>query len=672
MSIKGKISAIVAISAFALIAAVLLGWRSLSGTASDYSAILNEQFISLLNDDVKPLIKDQMLPLINRDIPKLQDLQQSIVLCLEADRDLHQAVIAEKMALAATTEEESAEAKRFSEENLEQSRTRMDKAAALVTDSSAKSILTEFDKAYADWTQKTRKVFELAADPNKLTFARKASNTGSAFKAFNAMRKKLDELQTRQNEIVVEELAKVDLKKKLIADNDQKVTDREKSAAHDAENIEASVSSRKALFVGIGFVAVVAVCVFGFFTAVAIIKPLRVCMESVVALAAQDYGKRADVNSKDELGQMAIAINKTIDATKQAFEEIQYAAEREQKAQAEAAENERRQAEEKRRIDEAAAARDRERAEADQIAASELRRKVDHLLQVVRTAATGDLTAKVRVEGDQPVDELADGFRQMLEDLSSVITQVGESAIQFTEGARVIADSSQSLANGVQTQSSSMEEMNAAVEELTRSIETVSGNAQYAEKMAQETNALAEEGRKAVQKSIDSMALISTSSQQISEIIQVISEIASQTNLLALNAAIEAARAGEHGMGFAVVADEVRKLAERSNQAAREISTLIKESSQRVEEGSQLSDQTGKSFQKIIEGVKETATKISEIASATVDQFTHAKEVSKAITQVTLVTEHSAASSEEMASSSEELGAQAFALKDVISRFKTS
>ena len=85
--------------------------------------------------------------------------------------------------------------------------------------------------------------------------------------------------------------------------------------------------------------------------------------------------------------------------------------------------------------------------------------------------------------------------------------------------------------------------------------------------------------------------------------IQVISEIASQTNLLALNAAIEAARAGEHGMGFAVVADEVRKLAERSNQAAGEITSLIKESSNRVQEGAQLSDETGESLKEIVQGV---------------------------------------------------------------------
>jgi len=179
------------------------------------------------------------------------------------------------------------------------------------------------------------------------------------------------------------------------------------------------------------------------------------------------------------------------------------------------------------------------------------------------------------------------------------------------------------------------------------------------------------QGGTAVQKSIEAMELIRTSSTQIAEIIQVISEIASQTNLLALNAAIEAARAGEHGMGFAVVADEVRKLAERSNQAAGEISGLIKESTARVEEGAQLSDQTGESLKQIIEGVVGTAAKIGEIATATVEQAANAQEVSKAIQGVAEVTEQSAAGSEEMASSSEELGAQASALRDLVARFKT-
>jgi methyl-accepting chemotaxis protein len=226
------------------------------------------------------------------------------------------------------------------------------------------------------------------------------------------------------------------------------------------------------------------------------------------------------------------------------------------------------------------------------------------------------------------------------------------------------------LADGAQNQSMSVEQITTSIEALSLSFRSVTENTQEADHLARQTSVLAEQGGTAVQKSIEAMALIRSSSQHISEIIRMISEIASQTNLLALNAAIEAARAGEHGMGFAVVADEVRKLAERSNQAAREISALIKESTVRVEEGALLSDETADALKKITSGVESTASKIAEIASAVILQASNAQEVSQAIQNVAQVTEEAAAGSEEMASSSEELGAQAACLGQQIERFK--
>jgi methyl-accepting chemotaxis protein len=247
--------------------------------------------------------------------------------------------------------------------------------------------------------------------------------------------------------------------------------------------------------------------------------------------------------------------------------------------------------------------------------------------------------------------------------------QVVESANQFAEGSRVIAESSANLSDGAQTQAASVEQMTASVDELITAIQVISRGAAAAKAQADQTAASAKESGKTVNEAVAGMRLIEKSSEQINDIIQVISEIASQTNLLALNAAIEAARAGEHGLGFAVVADEVRKLAERSSEAAKEITQLIKESSRRVSEGAQLSEKVGESLSTIVDAVSTTANGITEIAEQTETQSASAEQVQSAIKAVSETTESSAVSAEELAASAEELGAQAQSLQDQVAKF---
>jgi methyl-accepting chemotaxis protein len=170
-------------------------------------------------------------------------------------------------------------------------------------------------------------------------------------------------------------------------------------------------------------------------------------------------------------------------------------------------------------------------------------------------------------------------------------------------------------------------EMTGLVRRLSTSIEGVSHDSQTATGLAEETQGNAERGVEALRASLEAIGLIQKSSVAITEIVRVMGEIANQTNLLAFNASIEAARAGEHGVGFSIVAGEVRKLAERSFEAAQQIGTLIDESAERVQQGSEVSRRAESAFERIVGSVTRTTEAIRSISESTREQ----QETSRAV-----------------------------------------
>lgn len=153
--------------------------------------------------------------------------------------------------------------------------------------------------------------------------------------------------------------------------------------------------------------------------------------------------------------------------------------------------------------------------------------------------------------------------------------------------------------------------------------------------------------------------------KEIASKITIIEEIARQTNLLALNAAIEAARAGEHGKGFAVVAAEVRKLAERSQEAAGEISNLSTSTTT-------VAEKAGEMLSKLVPDIEKTAHLVQEINAASGEQAAGVSQINTAVQQLDQVIQQNASATEEMASTSEELSAQAQQLQESISYFRIS
>jgi methyl-accepting chemotaxis protein len=290
--------------------------------------------------------------------------------------------------------------------------------------------------------------------------------------------------------------------------------------------------------------------------------------------------------------------------------------------------------------------------------------------KVLSALAQNDLTQEMSGAYEGEFEKMKGSLNGAIHNLTQTMMVVREAVESVTTGATQISQGNEDLSQRTSEQASALEETSSSMEEMTSTVKQNADNAKQANQLAVAARDIAEKGGAVTTKAVTAMGEINASSKKIADIITVIDEIAFQTNLLALNAAVEAARAGEHGRGFAVVAAEVRNLAGRSATAAKEIKGLISESVQRVTDGSELVNQSGKILEEIVTSVKRVTDIVSEISAASQEQSSGIDQVNKAIMQMDETTQQNAALVEEAASASQAMKDQAQGLMQQVEAFK--
>ncbi|AIE73496.1 MULTISPECIES: HAMP domain-containing methyl-accepting chemotaxis protein [unclassified Synechocystis] len=422
------------------------------------------------------------------------------------------------------------------------------------------------------------------------------------------------------------------------------------------------------LQMGVGVLALVIAAIIAYWLGQTLTKSLKSLQSTAQKLGEGSTDVRAVVESKDEVGQLALTFNamaEQVEASTRSLQETSL--ERQQEA------------EKQRQLKE------------------ELQDGVVRLLTDIEESSRGDLTVRSSVEAGA-VGAIADAFNATLAGLRKLVKQVVDTATEVSGQAQEDSQEITSLSDNALEQARALESATASVAEMAQSIESVAKSAQTAAAIARQGNEAAQQGQNTMDETVESIYKVrgrvaeiskkskrlAESSLEISKIVGIISGISEKTNLLAFNASIEAARAGENGQGFRIVADEVRRLAEMVTLSAQEIeqvilsiqeetsqmSQLMEESTNEVVTGTQLVQKTKETLQNLAQISEEIDTVLDSISRNTESQRLASQMVTETVQNVASVAKATSDKSQLVSQSLQSLAKTAVDLQTAAGKFK--
>lgn len=295
---------------------------------------------------------------------------------------------------------------------------------------------------------------------------------------------------------------------------------------------------------------------------------------------------------------------------------------------------------------------------------------INEILTLLSAISQGDLTVQMTNEYKGVFNELKTYANSTLGNVQRLMKDIKMASETIKKASQNIVKGNNELSKRTEQQAAFLEETSISTEQLTAAVHQSAENAKQANELAKSASSVAIKGGDVVNQVIKTMSAINESSHKVADIISVIDGIAFQTNILALNAAVEAARAGEQGRGFAVVATEVRNLAQRSSAAAKEIKALINDSVENVTSGKKLVDASGGTMAEIVKAVNHVTEIMSEIKAASTEQSSGIEQVNQAVSQMDKVIAQNATLVEQAATAAESLEIQTKHMEELVSLFK--